>query len=87
MLTLDPVQTRIPMSQFPMSQFPLPQAEAKLCPRCQAPFECRVGNIPQCQCNGIRLTAEDKAFIAANYTDCLCRACLLAITASSRTPA
>jgi hypothetical protein len=38
-----------------------------------------VGNIAQCQCSGIQLTAEDKAFIAANYTDCLCRDCLLAI--------
>jgi hypothetical protein len=82
MLTFDPVQTRIPMSQFPPSQ-----AEPKYCQRCQAPFECRVGNIPQCQCSGIQLTAEDKTFIAANYTDCLCRACLLAITTSSRVPA
>jgi len=82
MLTLDPVQTRIPMSQLPP-----PQAESKLCPRCQAPGDCRVGNIAQWQCSGIQLTAEDKAFIAAQYADCLCRNCLLAITASSRTPA
>lgn len=73
---------QFPMSQLPASQFPASGAETKYCPRCQTPFECRVGNIPQCQCNGIRLTAEDKAFIAANYTDCLCRNCLLAITAS-----
>jgi hypothetical protein len=63
------------------------QPETKHCPRCQAPFECKVGNISQCQCNGIQLAAEDKAFIAANYADCLCRNCLLAITASSRVPA
>jgi Cysteine-rich CWC len=69
------------MSQHPPSQLPPPQAESKLCPRCQAPFECRVGNIAECQCSGIQLTAEDKAFIASNYTDCLCRDCLLAIKA------
>jgi hypothetical protein len=67
-----------------MSQFPPSRAEPKYCPRCQAPFECKVGNISQCQCNGIRLTAEDKDYIASNYTDCLCRACLLAIIASPR---
>jgi len=58
------------------------QAEPKVCPRCQSPFECKVGNILECQCNGIRLTAEAWACIATNYTDCLCRACLLAIVNS-----
>jgi hypothetical protein len=43
-----------------------------------------VGNIPECQCSGIKLTADDKAFIAAHYTDCLCRNCLLAITTPPR---
>ena len=70
------------MPQFPISQFLMSQAEPKYCPRCQKPFECRVDNISQGQCSGIQLTAETKAFIAANYTDCLCKACLLAITAS-----
>ncbi len=70
-----------------MSQSPLSTAETKCCPRCQAPFDCSAGNIPQCQCVGIRLTADDRTFVAANYTGCLCRACLLAITTSSRLPA
>jgi hypothetical protein len=72
------------MPQSHISQSLISRAEPKSCPRCQAPFECRVDNISQCQCSGIRLTSEDKAFIAANYTDCLCRNCLLAITASMR---
>jgi hypothetical protein len=38
-----------------------------------------VGNILQCQCNGISLSDAEKQFIAANYADCLCRNCLLAI--------
>jgi hypothetical protein len=79
--------SQLPSSQLPISQLPMSQAETKHCPRCQAPFECRVDNISQCQCSGIQLTAEDKAFIAANYTDCLCRNCLLAIAESPSVPA
>ena len=55
------------------------QHETKSCSRCNTPFECKVGNITQCQCYGLGLNDEDKAFLAANYTDCLCRDCLLAI--------
>lgn len=55
------------------------QHETKSCGRCNAPFECKVGNISLCQCSGIQLTDEDKSYIAANYTDCLCRNCLIGI--------
>ncbi len=51
--------------------------EEKYCPRCKASFECKVGDIAQCQCNGLGLTAEERAFIADRYDDCLCRNCLL----------
>jgi hypothetical protein len=50
--------------------------EAKYCPRCNQPFECKVGNITQCQCYGIAISTEERAFIDANYTDCLCSNCL-----------
>jgi len=55
------------------------QHETKHCGRCQASFECKVGNILECQCYGIAMNDEEKAFIAGNYSDCLCRACLEAI--------
>ncbi|HMI61380.1 MAG TPA: cysteine-rich CWC family protein [Puia sp.] len=55
------------------------QHETKSCGRCNAPFECKVGNITLCQCNGITFTDQEKQYIAGNYTDCLCRDCLLAI--------
>ncbi len=55
------------------------QHEIKVCGRCSVPFECKVGNIALCQCSGISLTDEDKRYIAASYSDCLCRNCLLAI--------
>jgi Cysteine-rich CWC len=50
--------------------------EIKSCPRCKKAFECKPGNIPQCQCYGIELTAELKTFIEERFTDCLCRDCL-----------
>lgn len=53
--------------------------ETKYCPRCNTTFECKVGNILLCQCNGITLSDTEKDHIAAQYNDCLCRSCLLEI--------
>lgn len=57
----------------------MPTHEAKNCPRCQQPFECKVGDISHCQCNGIQLTEEERSFIEQRYSDCLCRSCLEAL--------
>ncbi|HEY6901203.1 MAG TPA: cysteine-rich CWC family protein [Puia sp.] len=53
--------------------------ETKSCGRCQSSFECKVGNISQCQCNGISLTDEERTYLSTHYSDCLCRNCLLEI--------
>lgn len=53
--------------------------DTKHCPRCEGSFECKVGNILECQCNGIVFSDAEKAHIAANYDDCLCRKCMLEI--------
>lgn len=50
--------------------------EAKQCPRCQAEFECKVGNIHLCQCSGVSLSDNEMAQIQAKYDDCLCARCL-----------
>jgi hypothetical protein len=50
--------------------------ELKNCPRCNSPFECKVGNISHCQCEGIILTLEERSFIETKYQDCLCMDCL-----------
>ena len=50
--------------------------ETKNCPRCHNDFACRVGSITQCQCYGIELNAEQRAYIEQRYDDCLCRDCL-----------
>ena len=52
------------------------QHENKYCPRCNQVFECKVGNILQCQCYGIQLTERETTFIEKEYGDCLCIACL-----------
>jgi hypothetical protein len=51
--------------------------EEKICPRCQMEFECKLGTITECQCNGITLNDEERAFIEERYDDCLCRSCLV----------
>jgi len=51
--------------------------EQKNCPRCNKAFECKVGNITECQCYGVALSAEERAYIDSKCTDCVCRDCLL----------
>ncbi|HEV8270045.1 MAG TPA: cysteine-rich CWC family protein [Chitinophagaceae bacterium] len=51
--------------------------EEKHCPRCGNRFECKAGSITACQCYGIGLSNEERAFIEERYSDCLCRNCLL----------
>jgi hypothetical protein len=51
--------------------------EAKYCPRCTKAFECKVGNITQCQCYAINLSVEERGYVDSKFNDCLCRECLL----------
>ncbi|MCW3091062.1 MAG: hypothetical protein JWP81_2131 [Ferruginibacter sp.] len=53
--------------------------ENKNCPRCRISFECKVGNITQCQCYGINLSDEEQQFISKQFTDCLCADCIKAL--------
>ncbi|WP_373418651.1 cysteine-rich CWC family protein [Marinoscillum pacificum] len=50
--------------------------ELKSCPRCQSPFECKVGSITQCQCWQVKLTLEERQFIQEQFSDCLCTTCM-----------
>jgi hypothetical protein len=54
----------------------MPLHEQKSCPRCGKPFECKAGDIGHCQCVGIALNAQERAFIEVRYDDCLCATCL-----------
>jgi hypothetical protein len=57
----------------------MPQHESKNCPRCSRNFECKVGNIAECQCSQVNLTHEERVFIEEKYIDCLCGQCLQAL--------
>jgi hypothetical protein len=50
--------------------------QLKNCPRCNGRFECKVGDIGNCQCTAVTLTVEEIAFIEEMYTDCLCMNCI-----------
>lgn len=61
----------------------MPQHEEKICPRCQKNFECKVGNITECQCFGIQVSEALQAFLLnKGYEDCLCADCLRELTIS-----
>ena len=44
--------------------------EEKICPRCAKRFECKAGSITECQCYGIKLSDEERAFVEDCYDDC-----------------
>ncbi len=50
--------------------------EEKNCARCGASFECKSGDITNCQCYGVKMNAAAEGFIQKKYDDCLCRNCL-----------
>ena len=53
--------------------------EEKTCPRCKISFECKVGDIPHCQCYVVKLSDEERDFISKRFTDCLCADCMGAL--------
>ena len=55
------------------------QQKDKICPRCLAKFECRVGDITRCQCYTIKLDDAERDFLSQSYNDCLCADCMLAL--------
>jgi len=50
--------------------------ENKCCGRCDQHFECKVGDIANCQCSIIELSLEEIAFIEELYDDCLGMNCI-----------
>lgn len=51
----------------------------KICPRCGSQFECNHGNIAMCHCATVRLNIDSLRYMKANFSECLCRKCLLEI--------
>lgn len=54
------------------------KGKAKVCPRCGAPFVCTHDAL--CQCVGIELKENARAYLRTHYSDCLCRACLIEVS-------
>lgn len=50
--------------------------ESKTCPHCQQHFECKTGDIHNCQCETVELMQHHRDYIAAKYNDCLCVSCI-----------
>ena len=50
----------------------MPHHEQKNCPRCNKVFEFKAGDIANCQCYGININHEERAYIETRFNDCLC---------------
>lgn len=59
--------------------------EDKYCPRCGIAFECKVGNITQCQCYGISVNIEEQQYISKQFSDCICFSCIKTLRAEFNT--
>ncbi len=57
----------------------MPAHETKVCEICGTNFECKVGNVTECQCFGVKLNPEEQLFIKNKYNDCLCANCMQAV--------
>lgn len=58
--------------------------EQQQCPRCNEPFECKVGSISLCQCAAVQLDDEERAYIRGSFDDCLCASCMTALKTEFR---
>jgi len=52
------------------------QHETKTCSRCKQPFECKAGSITLCQCFAVKLSEEERNYLAKQFDDCVCADCL-----------
>ena len=66
-----------------MSDALAPGWRATTCPRCGGPFACGVGadRDAPCFCANVRLSDARRAELSAKWSDCLCAACLAALSA------
>jgi hypothetical protein len=53
--------------------------EILICKRCRSPFECKTGDVHNCQCTAIPLSDASKIFLDHTYFGCLCANCLTEI--------
>lgn len=51
--------------------------EIKSCERCNALFECKLGDISNCQCSTVKISERTQQFLEESNFDCLCKNCLI----------
>ncbi|WP_354001272.1 cysteine-rich CWC family protein [uncultured Methylophaga sp.] len=50
--------------------------EPVACPRCGDEFVCKPGAVPICHCFEVKLSKEQREWIAERWEGCLCGSCL-----------
>lgn len=50
--------------------------EIKTCQRCRSHFECKMGDISNCQCSTVVLEEPTSEYLSKTNYDCLCKNCL-----------
>jgi hypothetical protein len=59
--------------------------EPKYCPRCNALFECKPGDVANCQCSEVAVSATVRKMLEqTHWNDCLCKNCLAYLENLSR---
>jgi len=58
----------------------------RACPRCGEDFHCGVNDAAPCACSTLKLDAAKLAALRAQYSGCLCVACLRALASASSAP-
>lgn len=52
----------------------------KQCERCGKIFCCNAADIEHCECSAVKIPGKEIEYIRMHYRDCLCVACLRAIS-------
>ena len=67
------------MSESRITPNKITKHEIIVCKRCGSRFECKVGDVSNCQCSTISLSDATRKFLDNNYFGCLCARCLTEI--------
>lgn len=54
----------------------MPKHETECCPRCGILFECKVGDVMNCQCSQVVVSPKTYLFLEETEYGCLCKNCL-----------
>jgi hypothetical protein len=64
------------MSESSITPNEIGKHETIVCKRCGSQFECKVGDVNNCQCSTVSLSDATRKFLANTHFGCLCAGCL-----------